>query len=143
MTDTRVQELWRLELKSKLRRVYDALPLPLRTTYRQGDALRSFDAFVECYNRLLDRARHHPRVLIAGCSSWELWLHYSSNWRPESKGWPKDELLYLECVSRSTVADGEFVERNNVMGYRDIVGETFHPIDQFWRSLFGGCQARS
>ena len=123
---------WRRGLEAQLRCVYDALPPRAKTTYRKGQALKSFEQFVECFDRLLDRAKNHPRVMIAAGPNWELWLHYSAEGRPEG------ELLHLEFVSRwNEERIGEMIERNSLMGYRDIIGETDYPTATVWQSFFG------
>jgi hypothetical protein len=124
---------WRRELNVMLRRVYDALPEPLKTTYRKGAALKSFESFVESFNCLMNRSGNHPRFKIAESPTWELWMHYS-DWSERPKGEP----LHLEFVSRRDYEEfGELVERNSLMGYRDIIGETDYPTDTVWRSCFG------
>jgi len=132
MTETNEHETWRRELNAQLRRVYDALPQPAKTTYRKGEALKSFESFVECFNRLLNRAKNRPRIMIAGCSDWEMWLRYSGAGHPE--GGP----LHLEIVSRRDEEEfGELVEQDCLMDYRDIIGETEYPADKVWWLLFG------
>jgi hypothetical protein len=125
---------WRSELEAQLRRVYDALPQPAKTTYRKGDALKSFESFVGCFDRLMDRSKNRPRIMIAGGAAWEMWLHYSV----EGEGRPKGEPLHIEIVSRHDEEDfGVLIERDSLMGYRDIIGETDYPVATVWRSYFG------
>jgi len=137
MTTNTVEEPWRRELNDRLRSAYEALPEPLKTTYRKGEALKSVESFVECYSRLLNRAKNQPRIVIAGCPDWEMWLHYSGAGRPEG------EPLYIEIATRRDEEGfGELVERDSLMGYIDLIGESKYPADKVWWVLFGDYRTR-
>jgi hypothetical protein len=42
---------------AKLKLVYDVLPESLKARLRMGDALKSYETFVDCYWHLMNRAK--------------------------------------------------------------------------------------
>jgi hypothetical protein len=50
---------------------------------------------------------------------------------------PNEEVLCIELVShRDCGRYGNLVERNSLMGYRDIIGETNYPTEMAFRSFY-------
>ncbi|QDE82849.1 hypothetical protein [Myxococcus xanthus] len=63
---------WRHGTDDKLLRVYEAIPDAAKTRFRKGETLRTFESFVECYDRLRARERNSPQILTAVHPEWEL-----------------------------------------------------------------------
>ncbi|WP_140798956.1 hypothetical protein [Myxococcus xanthus] len=120
-------------MHDKLRRAYSALPHWLKTKCRKGEALRSADSFMECYYRLLSRAKYAPMIEIAETSQWEIWMVLPG------LDAPSEDLFRFECfTSRNEGEYGVVVERSDVITFQDLLGESGRSLELVWWTLKAG-----
>ncbi|QDE69470.1 hypothetical protein BHS09_22180 [Myxococcus xanthus] len=88
---------------------------------------------MECYYRLLSRAKYAPMIEIAETSQWEIWMVLPG------LDAPSEDLFRFECfTSRNEGEYGVVVERSDVITFQDLLGESGRSLELVWWTLKAG-----